>query len=72
MNNEEEDQTINVFWSESWKKVDPKRISEYSNAIDKIPDEMIALLQQHHAKRFTTPVADVGFAVPGLSILVFR
>ena len=50
LNDEEEDQTMNAFWSESWKKVDPKRISEYGNAIDDSPDEMIALLQQHHAK----------------------
>lgn len=69
---------MNTFWSESWKKVDPKRISEYSNAIDNSPDEVIALLWQHHAKTvcdagcgcgiYCARLINHGFSVSGFDI----
>ena len=78
LNDEEEDQTMNAFWSESWKKVDPKRISEFGNAIDDSPDEVIALIRQHHAKTvcdagcgcgiYCTRLINHGFSVSGFEV----
>ena len=41
---------MNLFWLESWKVIDPKRIAEYIKTMDMEPDSIIRLLQKHGTK----------------------
>jgi len=41
---------MDLFWSESWKTVDPKRIVEYIKTMDSTPDDILEVLRQHSVK----------------------
>lgn len=41
---------MDIFWTESWRNVDPERIKAYIHSIDMEPDSMIRKLQQYGAK----------------------
>lgn len=41
---------MDIFWLESWKNIDPKRIAEYVKTMDTAPDDIIRMLHQHQVK----------------------